>query len=482
MNLSDFHTRTNSEALGDVELKHISAADSRLISKSLSSTKDDRSLVAEILHRQLVKPNVSLPEFSALSDTDLAGIAKAFAHKEGFLEYINDSNGANFFSTFRSALRSFFDRQDQELQISLDGALKTMSSSVSDAFRKHNQAVVQAMSLKLPTQLTNGILESIGEFSNNIPTSIQKSLIVIPNHLINAVSIADAMKPIVGRYPLGIGDFSNFLKSFSSSISAARFAEDQMSQLMRTCIGMVSLDLSKLQYLAPIAAQLSHGNVDVLRSSFSGQLAIATQAAFESFKDNPNALDEVEEFVEARIQAKPGSRVHTEGILKSYHDVLVLLLMIVQVGLMLDAASSSKVQTELFKKLIEINQRIASGATGSGPHGSVGDHYRVERTVRVRARPTTKSSQLFVLPADNTVRSIERKHRWIYVEYFDHLLGATRCGWVHKKYLRKLESVTKTNTHLQQNEAGRAELIREKTMVIFERRRSAYEQLARGIN
>lgn len=129
-----------------------------------------------------------------------------------------------------------------------------------------------------------------------------------------------------------------------------------------------------------------------------------------------------------------------------------------------------------------VSRILSSGATGSTPHISVGQYYRVERTVRVMARPTTKSSLLCVLPADHTVRLVERKHKWAYVEYFDHLLVATRCGWVHKKYLRKLESVTKTNTPVQQAESARAHLIQEKTRVIFERRSSAYEQLAKGID
>jgi hypothetical protein len=481
MKLSDFHTKTKSAALGEIELKHISAADSRLISRILSSIKDDRSVIVEILHGQLLKPPVSLPEFYALSDTDLAGMGRDFASKEGFLEFINDSNGASFFSTFRSALTSFLDRQDEKLQASLEIALKAMGSSVSNAFRKHNEAVVHAMTVKLPPPFTGGFLQNIGNFPN-ITRSIKQSLVAIPDQIINAVSIADAMKPLVGRYPLGIGDFSNLLNGFSTSIRATRFAEDQLSQLMRACVDTVSLDMSKLQYLAPIATQLWLGQIDALCSSFSGQLAVATKIAFESLKDNSNALDEIDQIVEARIQCNPRSRVHAEGILRSYHDVLLLLLMIVQIGLMLDSARSSKVQTELFKKLIEINQRIASVATGSTPYLSVGEHYRVERFVRVMIRPMAKSSVLCVLPADQTVRLVEKKHKWTYVEYFDHLLGSTRCGWVHKKYLRKLESSRKSNPPPQQSESGRTRQIQEQTRMLFERRRSAYEELAKGTN
>ena len=36
-------------------------------------------------------------------------------------------------------------------------------------------------------------------------------------------------------------------------------------------------------------------------------------------------------------------------------------------------------------------------------------------------------------------RLVQRRHKWIYVEYFDEIEGIPKYGWANKKYLKKIE-------------------------------------------
>jgi chromosome segregation ATPase len=64
--------------------------------------------------------------------------------------------------------------------------------------------------------------------------------------------------------------------------------------------------------------------------------------------------------------------------------------------------------------------------------------YVVLRAVNLRAQPTTKSGRLEVLYPNLKVRLLERKAKWIRVEYYDHRENVHKSGWVYKKYLKIL--------------------------------------------
>jgi len=61
--------------------------------------------------------------------------------------------------------------------------------------------------------------------------------------------------------------------------------------------------------------------------------------------------------------------------------------------------------------------------------------YVVERAVNLRTKPTTKRSEIInVLYPNQKVRLVDRKGKWIKVEYYNHLLNIHEHGWCFKKY------------------------------------------------
>lgn len=66
-------------------------------------------------------------------------------------------------------------------------------------------------------------------------------------------------------------------------------------------------------------------------------------------------------------------------------------------------------------------------------------YYVVIRFVNLRSKPSTKKSEILeVLYPNLKVRLIERKSKWIFIEYYDHISDDYKRGWVSKKYLRIL--------------------------------------------
>ena len=66
-------------------------------------------------------------------------------------------------------------------------------------------------------------------------------------------------------------------------------------------------------------------------------------------------------------------------------------------------------------------------------------YYVVIRFVNLRSKPSTKKSEILeVLYPNLKVRLIERKSKWIFIEYYNHIADGYKRGWVSKKYLKIL--------------------------------------------
>ena len=88
------------------------------------------------------------------------------------------------------------------------------------------------------------------------------------------------------------------------------------------------------------------------------------------------------------------------------------------------------VQEVIIEKLEEVNIKKADDV-----------YYVVQRPVNLRTKPTTKKSNIIkVLYPNQTTILIERKGKWIKVEYFNHLTGVHESGWCYKKYLKKIDN------------------------------------------
>ncbi len=93
-----------------------------------------------------------------------------------------------------------------------------------------------------------------------------------------------------------------------------------------------------------------------------------------------------------------------------------------------------------FEQLIKVIEKIVENTNPESEKAEI--YYVVKREFDVRANPTFKSMKFGRLFPNTKVKLITEKHKWVYIEWTDYLEAVPRYGWVDKKYLKKLTSVS----------------------------------------
>jgi len=62
-------------------------------------------------------------------------------------------------------------------------------------------------------------------------------------------------------------------------------------------------------------------------------------------------------------------------------------------------------------------------------------YYKLEREAKLTTSPKPKATISQTLPADQKVKVLQRKHRWIQIEFLPEK-GDPQKGWLLKKYAK----------------------------------------------
>ena len=133
------------------------------------------------------------------------------------------------------------------------------------------------------------------------------------------------------------------------------------------------------------------------------------------------------------------SKKKTAGLSKKQREQLKTLMQILGLLITLYAAILAgrpvTIDQVQFARLLE-SQRgtvsITQVITQSTPVP-----YFVQRPTPLRTKPD--GAIIFELPEGEEVLAFRRAHQWVYVEYQDETNDVYECGWVNKKYLKKLD-------------------------------------------
>lgn len=148
-----------------------------------------------------------------------------------------------------------------------------------------------------------------------------------------------------------------------------------------------------------------------------------------------DAIDELQEIVDEKVKNLPRGRISADGILNLILTVVLFLAGIAYQEIRNKPASPSAALTET--QVERIIQSIEKSKTLI-PENDDHTYYVVERAVPIRVKPDNRSAAVALLYPNQRVRLEQRKHQWIYVEYFDYIEGIPKMGWVPKKYLKML--------------------------------------------
>lgn len=141
-----------------------------------------------------------------------------------------------------------------------------------------------------------------------------------------------------------------------------------------------------------------------------------------------DALSSLEEIIEQKCKSLEPGNLNYQGML----NILGLILAIYSL------IAGNQSEKKLITILMQSEQRILKNIDSLKPAESKEAYYVVERTVKLRLKPSTKSHVITILHPNQRVSLINSKGKWIYVEYFDYIEGLPKSGWACKKYLNRL--------------------------------------------
>lgn len=148
-----------------------------------------------------------------------------------------------------------------------------------------------------------------------------------------------------------------------------------------------------------------------------------------------DASDPIESSIN-EIEEKASSSRTTLSLEFYLNLVLTLIILLIQ------NSQSTEFNDDLLERLDRLELTIVENYEVATREEQESSFYIVKVNVNFRDGPSTKHKALDVLYPNQKVRLIERKQKWIKVEYYDHLEDVHKQGWAYKKYLHLLNPKT----------------------------------------
>lgn len=183
---------------------------------------------------------------------------------------------------------------------------------------------------------------------------------------------------------------------------------------------------------------LSSKNASFLRQSDVAYLAFTAQLLLGFFGQHPK-------YPKPKRATKPGQpRVIAEKAIPTKRrltneELTVLigfLTLLIAIWQLVQSSQPTQIAQSQINQLIRAYEHVVMEAKRNPP---IDTHYSVVRPVALKVKPIHHSTTVRLLLPSQTLLMIQKKHKWIYVEYLDSNNRVTYYGWVDKKYLRRME-------------------------------------------
>ncbi len=305
---------------------------------------------------------------------------------------------------------------------------------ISSELNKRNQAILDIGGINSPLR---DAITKLGEIKNSHITSSLSSALTNVNKIAN-----EHLKVITQTKKLNLSN-NFFNHNISSAIFAGSLRLGEIEALRNSALNTLPSEQFRT-LLSDFQSSLNKSHlfeqINVIRDSFAGNLALAFRDVIESSENQQEALDKVEAIVEEKFAQSSDSSFTTQNTLAL---IVSLLSLIVALYFNSHNASISQESTESqqirFEQLLKVIEKIAENTSRGSENSET--YYAVEREFDVRANPTFKSMKFGRLFPNTKVKLITEKHKWVYIEWTDYLEAVPRYGWINKKYLKKLKPV-----------------------------------------
>jgi hypothetical protein len=206
------------------------------------------------------------------------------------------------------------------------------------------------------------------------------------------------------------------MASSSLAFHAANALQNQIKFVNLASLNSIASAISKLSAQTDVYQQL--------QDSFSVKLVRELE------KEGPTpaeAIKTVEKALTEKAKNLPPSRISLEGMIQLLFAFIFFIYATI---------SSMESEERIIGEFKQIETTILEQIEKLTPQQDTGTYYVVKRAVNLRTKPTTKSPVITILYPNQKVELIQRKGKWIYVNYFDYVEGLPKTGWAYKKYLK----------------------------------------------
>ena len=151
--------------------------------------------------------------------------------------------------------------------------------------------------------------------------------------------------------------------------------------------------------------------------------------AMSATVDQDNAVDEYIEAIEIQARIAPKSALSLEFYIGLLYSLILYIA---------SQNSSSESEAKIMARFDKIEASIATLGKQLEANERT-EFYVVDRSAMLRATPDARSAVIAKMPIDLKVELLERKGKWVKVEFFSSKGSVMIGGWVLKKYLYRLE-------------------------------------------
>jgi len=208
------NTKTKSKTLGDVELKYASLDDFEIFVKFLDNAKDDKDFAIQMLHHQLVTPELTLTEFSKISEEDLKKLANDFVKNDHSLsKYFKETTEVGFYAKFRNAIKEYNDREIRPLRASIKTGLASTLNIFQDFEDKYKKYIGQSSYI---TESISGI-SAAGKAFEESQLGVVKSLKpILENYRLTGTVLSEILGPQIDSWEKNVKFFATTLDNYAS--------------------------------------------------------------------------------------------------------------------------------------------------------------------------------------------------------------------------------------------------------------------------
>ena len=237
LELNYLNTKSKSKPFGAVELKYISFGNVKFFVELLNRTKDNKEFVIQVLYHQLITPQVSLTEFSKISDEELIKLARDFVeHEQHTFRYFKETTDAEFFTNFREAIKGYHQRQVEQLQATIE-PIKAIKKTFED-FNKQYAGIIK-QTIKPTSYITESIkaISKVPEQFREAPLRIAETFgPVIKQYQLNARNLAEVLAPQINNLQKWVEQnkkiFDSYTKFWHAFKKRYRIAEQEAIRIL----------------------------------------------------------------------------------------------------------------------------------------------------------------------------------------------------------------------------------------------------------